>query len=234
MPLRRLAVWVALGAAVWVAYFWHYHQPPNTRAPSYGLDHPLAGLRFFVSLVGGSLASDSGSALVVGALLIGGGVVALVVAGLRRSHGVQLWVTLLVYAALICISIASGRSFVGGGAALWSRYSTYSLLYDAALLVLAARLVWNRPTATGFAALVALVGLIAWGAQDTYRHGMAAGASSAFGRRLGAFYVATYRTEPDAVLAGVYPDPRVIRSLAPALERLHYSVFAGRGPLPRS
>jgi hypothetical protein len=229
---RRLTVWVAMGTAVWVAYFWHYRQPLNTRSPSYGLFHPLAGLRFFANLVGGSLAWDSGTALVVGSLLIGGGIVALVVAGLRRSHGVQLWVALLIYAALICISISSGRSFVGGGAALWSRYATYALLYVSALLVLTAMLVWNRPTAAGVAALVALVGLIAWGAHDAYKRGIDAGRADAFARRLGAFYIATYRTQPDAALAGVYPSPALIRSLAPALERLHYSVFAGRGPLP--
>jgi hypothetical protein len=224
-------VWGALGTAVWIAYFWNYQQPTTTRAPSNGLQHPLAGLRFFARLIGTSLSWDRGPAL-VGALLIGGAIVALVTAGLRPSRGVQLWVALLVYTALVCMSIASGRSFAGGGVALTSRYSTYALLFVAALLILAATLVRNRPTAVGVAALVALVGLIAWGANDAYRRGIDAGRAYAASRKLGAFYVATYRTESDAALTGVYPDPRVVRALAPALERLHYSVFAGRGPLP--
>jgi hypothetical protein len=233
-PLRRhrLASWGALGTAVWVAYFWNYHQPTSTRDPSNGLQHPLAGLRFFARLVGGSLAWDRGPALVVGALLIAGAIVALVAAGLRPSRGVQLWAAVLVYAALACMSIASGRSFQGGGAALSSRYATYALLFVAALLILVATLVWSRRTGVGVAALVALVGLIAWGAIDTYGNGIDAGRAYASSRRLGAFYVATYRTEPDAALARVFPYPQVVRVLAPALERLHYSVFDGRGPLP--
>lgn len=228
----RLEVWTAFGAAVWVAYFWHYRQPLNTRSPFYPLHHPVEGLRFFATLVGGSLAWSSGQALVIGAVLLGAGVVALVSACRIRPSGAQLWVAVLVDAVLVCASIASGRSFAGTDTALSSRYSTYSLLYVSALLVLVARLVWGRRTRIGLAAVAALVGLIAWGAQDSYRLGMSTAASTAFGRRLGAFYVATYRTEPDALLAGVYPDPRVIRTFAPALERLHYSVFDGRGPLP--
>jgi hypothetical protein len=229
---RRVGAWLGLGVAVWVAYFWHYTQPPTTHAPFYGVVHPVAGLRFFATLIGSALAWDPTPSLRLGSVLLAVGIGAVLVAARRRARGAELWLALLVYAAAMCASIASGRSFVGGDAAVWSRYSTYALLYVTALFVLCAFLAWHRPTKRAVACVAALAVVIAWGADNTFRRGLNEGAANASVRRLGAFEVAMYRTEPDDALAAVYPVPGVIRRLAPGLERLHYSVFSGRRDVP--
>jgi hypothetical protein len=74
-----------------------------------------------------------------------------------------------------------------------------------------------------------LVGSIVASMVVSYEQGLKVGRQTKLGRQLAAFYVATYRTEPDAVLAAVYfPSGAAVRERAQGLERLHYSVFANQ------
>lgn len=79
----------------------------------------------------------------------------------------------------------------------------------------------------------ALAVLVSTSAAVSYSRGLEEAPRIAEGHRLAAFYLATYRTEPDFLLEGVYPDARRVRRLAPVLERLGYTVFSSRSsPLP--
>jgi hypothetical protein len=195
----------------------------------YPLEHPIIGLDYLLTLTGGSLFRERWVAFAFGAFILLAALL-LVVMSLRRlaSGPDSFWIGLLCFSLLILLSITSGRSRFGISQSLSSRYSTYSLLFAAGLLALATRLALEGRSRVARGIVAVLVGSIIASIVVSYQQGMEVGRQTQLGRRLAAFYVATYRTEPDATLAAIYPSGATVRRLSEGLERLHYSVFANR------
>jgi hypothetical protein len=226
-PPKLLFGWTVVGICEWALYFVGYVRPPNHPSPYYSLGHPLESLRYFVTLLGGALFDGEAAALGVGALLLVGAATSIVlIVRRRRQYDAALWLALLAFSFAMLASIAVGRAGFGTGQALSSRYTSYSLLAVVAIGLLWATLTTLNTRTVRVGALIAFVALIGASAVSSYPKGRDVGHGIARDRKQLAFWLATYRTEPDDKLAALFPSPEYVRHLAPGLERLRYSVFA--------
>jgi hypothetical protein len=145
---RRLALWIATGAAYWLVYLQGFQrafqaQPSLSRMAAYAsmwLGAPLAVYDPILAIVLGFL----GPILLVAVL-----VVAWRVRGTLAPHAP--WISLALYTLGVAAVTAEGRTSMGLIEAMTSRYQTFSVLFWVALLVISAataRDVWIRWIAT--------------------------------------------------------------------------------------
>jgi len=225
-----IPTWVAAGAAEWLLYFHGLRRPAGHPPLSYSFEHPVAALGYFFTLLGSALFPERWPAFATGIGLLLAAAVAVARTGRRGAReGAAFWLSLMAFSAWMLLSITAGRAGFGVDQALASRYASYSLLGVIGLLALVAKLWLDRGSRTGLGLTVMLTALIAVSGFYAVRDGRTSGQLVRTGRERGAFYLATYRSQPDAHLNEIYPLPVVVRRLAPSLERMGYTVFAGRG-----
>jgi hypothetical protein len=90
-----------------------------------------------------------------------------------------------------------------------------------------AKMVFARRSIVGrTVVLIALFGTVLLSAGISYQNGIEVGRAQEASRERVAYVLKTYRSQPDAHLADLYPRPETVRRRAPLLERLGYNVFS--------
>lgn len=239
-----VVLWSLAGLGEWVAYFIDYKRPGTGNKPSllYALEHPIAGIEFFLRLLGSPLFGALTAALLSGLLLA-----CLALGSLfwiyrnRRLGEYSFWVSLLLWSFLVLAAITLGRSGFGAGSALASRYTAFSILAVVSIYAMLVKMTVERRSSIGrpsvsLILLVTLSGAVLLSAATAYPNGVDWGNKEKLSREKAAFILSTYETQPDETLTeSVNSSAKVVRERAPVLQRLGYNVFSERqapSPLP--
>jgi hypothetical protein len=228
--LSSAVVWAVCGALAVSAYFVDYGLPGYHPSPTHALSRPLDGAAYLLAALGSPWAVEPMTAVATGALVCVG--YALVAWELRERRIATLLGPAILLSLGCAAMVAIGRSGYGDlGLAIPLRYTTYATpglaaLYSWAVLCAptlpSAKAVLGAWLAVAFVAtpLVTQLGLDYAREQRAFRWSVAEGLRS-------------HADLTDAQLALVCPwDPARIRVLAPALERVGWSVFRD-APSPR-
>ena len=180
--------------------------------------------------IGGPLASDLGGAVAAGLLI---SAVALLAARWWFHHpGVvrlSMAASLIVFSVGASVMMMIGRVGFGPAQALASRYTTITALGVAGTYLL---LVQNLDADAWVPRIVAAILAVTFVGQATVTdRSIAEAKATKQQRRQLAIALKFYRSEPDGVLAALYPDPRVVRERAAILEHYRLSVFAREATL---
>ena len=137
---RRLAlVWGAVAAVSTAAYFAGYVKPAGHPPTTEILHHPVEGARYACLLLGRTVFENHDVGIAFGALLVVCFTALCLRIGLRRRDlGLVAapWICIAIYVLCSALSAAVGRAGFGIEQAASSRYSTISLLFLLATLVL--------------------------------------------------------------------------------------------------
>jgi hypothetical protein len=228
-----LCIWGIVGVAEWVAYFVDYRTPQGHPPLLHALSHIGTATEYFLTLLGSALFWQQEHALAAG-MVLGCLALAMFLAtygrGVLREH--PFFISLFFYSLLILATITLGRAgMFGVWQAAISRYTTFSVLAVASVYAMLAKMVFARRSIVGrTVVLIALFGTVLLSAGITYQNGIEVGRVQEASRERAAYVLKTYRSQPDAHLADLYPRPETVRRRAPLLERLGYNVFSE--PLP--
>jgi hypothetical protein len=236
-PLKRsvknflLGVWGLIGLGEWIFYFVEDVNFKTSTSFFYDLGHPVTGLNYFLTLLGGSLFWQDDLALGGGLLLV-----CLVVAGLvlilknGRLKENSFWVALLLFSLLSLMAITVGRS--GLSDQLWvkaiqSRYAVFSILTVVSIYVVFVKLAWEIRSRVTIAFLVVLLGLVLPSIPTSYLLGLNSGEATKAYREETAQILLNYKSQPiELSKFGVRPED--IKPYLPFLESHRYNVFAKR------
>jgi hypothetical protein len=219
------AVLALVGAAEWTLYLSGYDRPRSVPSVFYGAEHPLEGLRYFVTLLGASLFRQEAMAFWAGLALL-----ALSLIGLfllmreRRLPSRPFWLGLLVFAFLSLASVPEEAFFAR---ATVSRYATFSLLAVVGTYAVFAGLAWLRRSAATLA-LFGIVSLLIFASVPfSYGEGVEAGRLTEASRKTMVSVLLDHRSQPAAAFLVFGNDPQRVKRYARVLDRLDQSVFAG-------
>jgi hypothetical protein len=136
--LPQIGVWVAAAVVSTVLYF-HNYKFSVSPDQGFARHHPLAALKFFLFAIGdvvgkpvglGTSNSDNTLVVLFGLVIVVLAVGTVLICGIRRDErgASPVGVALICYGLLFAALITQGRSFLGYGAASFSRYTTFNLL----------------------------------------------------------------------------------------------------------
>jgi hypothetical protein len=222
-----LAAWCTAGMAVIAAYFRGYHQPPHHPSLLHFLREPVDALVFFLTVSGSALAVESRACLAVGAVLLP--VLLFLVAVAIRRPGAEpgtpfaVWVALFAVAS--ALALVAGRSGFGAVHALASRYAPFTVLGVIAAYLLALDLS-RRGHPAGRPLSGFVLALMSLGVVESVRFGREAGRSAHDHKEWAAYYLSSFRFQPDVLLQRVYPDAGVVRRWGQDLRAMGLNVFA--------
>ncbi len=256
-PTKRVFVvlWGLAGLAVWIAYFIQYASKNSSPAPQGKepvsvlsvLAHPLAGIEYFLNLLGSGLFEHrtvlfgSISPLFVAGLLLACLALISLLMALKDGRGLSeysFWISLIVWSSFILAFIVVGRLAqqeleLQQGLARYahSRYTSYSILAIVGIYGLLATATFGMRSSAKTVLLILLSGSVLLSAGIAYSRGIEVGREVKENRERGAYVLSTYRSQPDDVfskreLFARRKGAEVIKPRAAILERLGYSVFA--------
>jgi hypothetical protein len=232
LPLEKRAkrfligAWCLVGTGAWIVYFLGWTRSPFLPPVRWVLDNPLAGIEFFITLLGASLFQEPTRALISGSLLIGlAGVGLLLIYRDRKLGEYSFWIALLCFSFLILASITVGRAGFGANvdelgeaareffarleamgvavgieSALLSRYTSFSLLAVVSIYVMLVKLVSEKRSYLAIVLLVILSGLILSTVPNTFSWNIREGMEEEEERKRSAFILATHESQPDELL----------------------------------
>lgn len=161
---KPVGLWAGAGLLSIALYYYHYPAVPTPSGSALNvfLHHPLAGLKFFVALMGGPVGSFSGGGLqqaIPGGLQLAtmtGGLLLMPLVPLlyivwqrRRQLGPYLpWLALILYGLLSAAVTSFGRLGYGIDLAFKSRYGSFTLLYVIGISVLTLAILDTTPKLT--------------------------------------------------------------------------------------
>jgi hypothetical protein len=136
--LSRVGVWIVAAIFAYLLYFYHYDDSQDLY-PQYAREHLFASLKFFLFAIGdivgkpvglGTSNPDNVVVILFGLFIVVLALGTVLLCGLRRDEhsGSPLGVALICYGILFAALITQGRSFLGLGAASFSRYTTFDVL----------------------------------------------------------------------------------------------------------
>jgi len=233
-----IGVWSLVGLGEWVVYFVGYAKPRDTPSFLYVLDHPLVGIGYLLTSLGGSLFWQQSSAFAGGLLLACLALVSLLLIYKKGKLGeYSFWLSLLLYSFLILAAITIGRSGgFGAEQALVSRYASFSILAAVSIYAMLVKLAFEERSRPNTVLLVVLAAILLPSVAISYSKGTEVGSTAKILREKAAFTLYTYESQPDEALTeSLNPRPRLVRERAPVLQRLGYNVFSERqapGTLP--
>lgn len=221
----------------------------SSSGPSFldALEHPLAGMDFFLNLLASSLLWPQRRTFEGGlfgehlGLVVGLVLVCLALVGLflvykdRRLGQYSFWISLMFYSFLILAAITSKAFPDGVELALAQRYTSFSVLAVISIYGLLATMALRRglsirrPSIRTILPAFLAGAVVLSAATVSYPEGIEAGRKSKADNEKAAFVVATYESQPDEVLqenSGISKGARVVRERAPVLQRLGYNVFS--------
>jgi hypothetical protein len=215
------AVWTILGILEWSAYFWNYVKP---------LWHPPLSFdgRYFATFLGAALFSTVSVAATAGVIILAITALAKMLVLAQQSVARHsYWLAIIVFALLVALQTAAGRSGFGSEQALSSRYATFSLLIPIGVYAILSSL--NAPKFKQQASALggALVGLMALGIILSMAEGYHTAAAWKRDRDYHAFIFLTSESQPDESLRfAPWEDPTMLRQSLAILQEHGLNIFA--------
>ena len=226
------AGWILIGLAEWLAYFAGYDRPEGAPSVLYAVEHPVDGLRYFATLLGGALFWNGAIGFWVGLALLLFTAIGLFLLGERREiEGNSFWVSLLAFSFLCMALTTAGRSgfpdeaFFAQPTA--SRYATFSVPAVAALYAVFAKLFWQRRSIVASTLFGVVLVLVLVSVPVSYQRGLKAGELTKASREHAVSVILDYRSQPTTALWIFGHNPHRVRRYARLLDRLDEGVFAG-------
>ena len=229
---RKKAVILAWGLAailIFMLYFWQWQKPGGTPGFFPVFSYPLQAALFFFLNIGAPLAYLYRYALVSGLAILCLCGIALWISrneGRIRNHAP--WICLLLFSLLTSGAIMVGRGGLGEGTALWSRYTTVTVL---AVIGMYLMFLDNfrschgkKPVCTYIFILVTV--LVMAGALSGYLGGVQEGENLRLLRSDASDAILHYQTRPLVLPEmNLFDDPEFIPDQVKKLDRYHLNVF---------
>lgn len=226
MKRSLIVVWSLFGSAEWAFFFLtRADRPKPARQQSlfYALEHPMVGMDFFLSLLGGSLFRYQNLALATGLLLVGFIAAGLLLIHKDRKWGeYSFWVALLLFSLGTLAAITAGRA--GFEEAVHSRYTIFSIPAVISVYVILVKSTFYRRSYAIAGLCGALVLVVLASLPVSYAEGIRAGKRFEMNREKEAFLISTHESQPPKLLKQI-PWVRRGKFLV-TLEKLDYSVFS--------
>jgi len=213
--------WSVIGAAEWLAYFYHYVKPAH---------HPELGFSWnhWVMSIGGALTGRATPARFCGLLILASMVAAIVLTVKHRAWSEHsFWLATVFFSLAVLGSITIGRSGYGAAQALSSRYATYSIPLWIAVYAMLASFHRNRihRFAAPWAAVLFMAMLI--GSGVSFVDGWETGRIHRNLQKYQQFVICTIDAQPDALIQTAAPNRiDVVRRYVPVLKKLQFNVFS--------
>lgn len=231
-PKKKLliAIWSSIGLVVWIVYFINYETDSISTSVLDPLTHPIAGTRYFLTLLGSSLVSPGWDTLRFGTGLLLASLVAvsvlLIIYKSRRVGEYSFWMGLLLFSLLVLMAITAGR-FDGADHMPPSRYANFAILAVVGVYGMLARSVLEDRSHAVVALFSTLCVVVLLSTPASYYEGIREGRRLENHKEQAAFVLYTYRSQPDECLTLVRKsNAHTVRRLAPELERRGYNVFS--------
>ena len=130
--LKRLLLWSMLATIIFILYFWDFSTPVHHPSILFVFTNPIKALRFFIAMFGnlttvtsvGKLWVASSGILVIFSIAY----TLLKIYKNKISYHNIFPIFLIIYTLIFIIAVTASRSGFGIGAALFSRYTTFTLL----------------------------------------------------------------------------------------------------------
>jgi hypothetical protein len=232
-PAKKVVVgvWSLVGVAEWVLYFLDWTKPPNS-TPSllYALAHPLEGVGYFLTVLGGSFFKQESFAIVGGLVIAALIAVSLFLAYRNRTVADHsFWVALILFSFAILAAVTAARVGFGAQQALVSRYSSFSLLAVIGVYVLLAKLAFELKSFVAAVLVGILCVLLLVGLPISYVEGVQVGQRMQTNRGHDIYILSTWKDQPDEALKLLFPIPVDLRAkgwgAARILQRHDLNVF---------
>lgn len=223
------AFWSFFGLMTATIYFINWVRPVSNPSTFFILEHPLKGLLYFACNIGSPLGLiipvASGIGLILIAILF---IEVIILAKCDLVAKNAKWLSFILFSLLSSFAMAVFRSGFGIQQALVSRYITITSLAIIGIYLLALSIYNMNSKNKMHRSMMAIILIILFfGLTSGYMYGLIEGPSFSVSRMDDAYHLKTYRLQPDNNLAGLYPDPKIVRQRAPILERYGLNVFAG-------
>ena len=223
-----MAVWGSIGLAEWIVYFINFKAGPDSSSVLHPLTHPLAGTRYFLTLLGSSLVYPREESFAfVGGMLLASLVAAslFVIYTSRRVEEYSFWLALLLFSLFILMAVTVGRSETQGSPP--PRYANFSVLAAVGVYAMLAKSLLEDRSRAVVALFGTLCMVLILSMPLSYYKGIKAGYGRESRMQQAAYVLQTYGSHPDACLKLVRRNnAHTVRLLAPELEKLGYSVFS--------
>jgi hypothetical protein len=225
---RKLAYfWSLAGILVMGLYFSGWAHPSGHPSIFFILNKPFDGVLYLLVNIGSSLAHDKHTAVGVGIFLVIVLFIELIYLyefNIFRSN--SMWLSLILFSLISSVITTVGRAGFGAEQALSSRYVTFTLIGVIGIYILALNL-YNMKSHDRILAILfgVVVSILIIGSITGYTSGISAGKSLKEARLDSAYYLKTYKLQPDYNFQGLYHSPRTIRSKAPFLETYNLNAF---------
>jgi len=234
--LLPFGLWCGLGAIAIALYFYGYQTPNDTIDRGYAFAHPLAGLHYFISLIGGGITPDNlYHSSIFGVVVLA----TFTVCGLwfLRDRAVRPhlspWLALGSFTIGFSAITAIGRASLSIHSAMASRYVTISVLIAIALVQIGAfvcggsrrRQRWYRRACVAIVALSISSSIAVLPTADGLQQARQDGALCLTLRHY-------MQARPNPCLAQLFPDPWAAKIYyGQLLDRLDWHEFADEGEI---
>lgn len=232
--IRKIFFWIICGGLIFIIYFYGYIKPSHN--PSlYPFGNHLDAIIVFLSSIGYTITRDSPLSLITGALIliITCSILLLNKKNLDIDRNAK-WLSLIIYSFLVSIEITIGRAGTTDRYLLLIFFSIIGL-YCLSLNTLKNRYKDSSSTdiiykkECNYIILGVILCLLILGISTFFIIGIENGIKTKQFREEIAYYLETYKIQPDKNLQKLYPapyGPKIIREIAPFLERYKLSVFS--------
>ncbi|MEO5357533.1 MAG: hypothetical protein H7844_09580 [Nitrospirae bacterium YQR-1] len=229
-----LFIWLVTGFATFWLYFYDYRKPfyQHPVADSL-LKYPLYTFKYIFYLTGNTLYSGLFINLITGVFIVFAAF--LLFPAIFRSdfQKYSFWSGTLFYSFATIFLIAVGRTALDFNYILPKRYSTYGIVGPISLYVMYLGVISleSHRISKKYAYILKVVFgvfllLLCSSIVSSFEEGYIGGQYIRYEREKIAYYVYTYKTQPDENLMRVFPGPDIVRQYAPILEKRKYSVFS--------
>jgi len=224
-----ILAWGLAGIITFLLYFWQWQKPVGNPVFFPVASHPLQGALFFFLNVGAPLSYLYRYALLSGLVILCLCGMVLWISrkeGLIRKHAP--WISLLLFSLLTSGAILIGRGGLGDGTALWSRYTTVTVLGVIGMYLMYLDIFRScraeKPVYSCIFILVAV--LVMAGALSGYIGGVQEGENLRIQRVNASEAILDYKTQPLVLPEmNLFADPEFIPGQVQKLDKYHLSVF---------
>ena len=226
-------IWFCIGIIEWIIYFSLAWGKVQFNSENFSI-RLIEFIRYFITLIGKSLFGNPDLAFWSGIILLIIMIMCIVlIIGNNRLRINSFLIAILVFSLLTTVLITVGRASLVAHTNYPSRYSTFTILLVIVLYIIIIDLRTFTKSIFSKTLLIILILLITFSIPKAYYEGIYEGKIWKKDRSELAFILYTYDTQPEEILARLYPPSgKMIKKYAPVLERLGYNVFSESSKYP--
>lgn len=247
--LRKIIIWGLSGILVFLIYFYGYNKPAHHPSLLYSAYNPLDGILCFITSVGSTVIHNRLLSPILGVLML----IVLCCILLLNKNNLNLsknakWLSLIIFSLFASMEIAIGRSGFGVSAGISQRYFLLTFFSIIGLYCISLNFLevqgqdstsissWRKKNkknsserdvhTLNYIIIGVILTLLFIGTSAHFITGIEQGITTKQFREEIAYYLETYKLQPDKNLQKLYPNSSIVRERAPFLEEYKLSVFA--------